>query len=356
MTTFQSFLEKFSGSKSATTVSAAINKYYARLRVPKTSYPIGKIFETQRQLADYVLNVVKFASSEIEYMNGGKARGTIKVFKEGGWYYRSLDVPIPTENLEQGEIRKQTAFRISLNVRPDIELIKRLDNLLITSDRRREYIRNYKSPNEDNWGDWGWRHDPITIYMWKTSPKILQNIAEAAGPFVREGPEMIGEKIANGVYLDYEPTKERTNALFEKIKRRAPEIYDEINKEYGDETLSAGQYYAIRQFAKEFAENRGNIKMESDDKADIFKNGMNKLLRTAKVKNVVSRDGREYIYFIPKHDIGETAAQMKSMGIEIEEYKSGLYDKPILRLKKNAANKKIAGQISAMNIQSRGQN
>ncbi|MDR2098594.1 MAG: hypothetical protein LBO78_01030, partial [Rickettsiales bacterium] len=227
MKDFKEWIEEFAGGEKVESIEGAIEAYYRRLRKPKKPYnPVdsnGRPIVVPEEVAKFCDDVAEFASKNTNYTGTSYAAHGIKVIDDPSWSYRYLDAPRAKENES-----KETTLRLSLNVRPDKELIKALDALVL-HDQERKFIRNYKSPSPMAWDEWARRHDPVTIYLWKISPNMLKAVAAAIAPYVREGPELIGEKVADGVYLDQEPTVERVQSLLQRAKSAGPAVFGEIS-------------------------------------------------------------------------------------------------------------------------------
>jgi hypothetical protein len=339
MTTFKQWLQKFTGTKKTDSVSGAIAWHYYNLRHAEMSYASQNIIEGQDQY-DFYQNIAETAGSKIKGIN---------VYNNGKWIYRSINAVRAPENND-----KEESIRLSLNVRPCKELIAALDSLLF-KDENRKYIRNYKVPAEGTSVEWEDRHDPCTIYCWNTSPNMLSHIAKVIAPFVRKGPELIGEKVADGIYLDEEPTQERIKALLARAKTEAGIFYKEIEQIPDIKgRLSAGQYKAIVDFLDKFGKDKTNIDPNSIKQYAFDYAARNINIWLDKVETVKSRDGKTYKYFVPRDYNGYIKGPLDTLkerlcafGLKPEEYKSGLFKTPVLRVLKDGNSTGLALAMQA---------
>lgn len=132
----------------------------------------------------------------------------IKVKNQGGWYYR-----IPKQRT-----KGESIDRISLNVYPDEELIKKLDTYF-GSGRAKGY---YKTPETIK--DWASRHDPITIYLEEPiNQSIIDDIVEISKHHIRSDKNvLVGNIVSAGVATDKSPTEQVLRELIAKARQ-----YDE---------------------------------------------------------------------------------------------------------------------------------
>ncbi len=129
-----------------------------------------------------------------------------------GWFYRQA-----TKNLQTGQAQPKVIERISLNVYPDENLIKALDDFIIHSNVNVEY----KVPQVFN--DWLTRHDPITMYFRENIPKSVKDeVIRIVTPYIRKSPKgevMLGTKLAEGVYQIPNPTEQDVLNLIKRAKK-----------------------------------------------------------------------------------------------------------------------------------------
>lgn len=168
----------------------------------------------------------------------------IKVKNQGGWYYR-----IPKQRTNGKSID-----RISLNVYPDEELIKKLDTYFGTG-RAKGY---YKTPETIK--DWASRHDPITIYLEEPiNQSIIDDIVEISKHHIRSDKNvLVGNIVSAGVATDKSPTEEVLRELIAKARQHDETLAHLLetstksgfarNSLEGDYTLhtSAGQVAAVK--------------------------------------------------------------------------------------------------------------
>lgn len=93
-------------------------------------------------------------------------------------------------------------FHISLNVRVTQNLLKVLDDFLITDGGR--YINSYKFPKTNFYDEILSRHDPVTIYTNARNPNLEKQIAAAIQPFVRSNDGLVGEMLGKGISISPE--------------------------------------------------------------------------------------------------------------------------------------------------------
>lgn len=163
------------------------------------------------------------------------------------WMYRGI---FP----KNGE---ETVTRGSLNVRVTPELIKKLDDLILSGKVRANYKFGQPgtsaSPNE--------RHDSISLYfLEEPSQDMLDEISEIIKPYIR-GNNLLGRKIGEGFYMSEVGSIEsqHINKLIEDLKEK-DEALAEAVKMYasprpGQGTtlkMSEAQYYAIKDVLKSF--------------------------------------------------------------------------------------------------------
>lgn len=129
-----------------------------------------------------------------------------------GWFYRQA-----TKNLQTGQAQPKVVERISLNVYPDENLIKALDDFIIRTNVNVEY----KVPQVFN--DWLTRHDPITMYFREDIPKSVKDeVIRIVTPYIRKSPKgevMLGTKLAEGVYQIPNPTEQDVLNLIKRAKK-----------------------------------------------------------------------------------------------------------------------------------------
>lgn len=167
------------------------NDFYKEIRNCKTPYP--KSTASVDNIGDIT----------------GRSNSLVKVHISNGWHYRQ---PI-------NKINAETVGRVSLNVYPEPELIKKLDNIVATSGG----IIEYKTPCVAC--DWHTRHDPITVYFKKTPNKLLKQelidkVADAAKPHVRKADDsvMLGKKLADGIFKLAEPNDKHAKQLIDRAR------------------------------------------------------------------------------------------------------------------------------------------
>lgn len=161
--------------------------FYKQIRCCKVPYP-----KTQT-CADNIANITGTRSKNISVLN------------ENGWHYR----------MSTTKINAPTIGRISLNVAPEPELIKKLDDIIVKFGG----AANYKTPSCN--GDWYTRHDPITIYFKRNITKAeAGEIIKAVSPHVRKADDsvMLGEKIADGIFMLPEPNEKHVQKIIDRAK------------------------------------------------------------------------------------------------------------------------------------------
>lgn len=182
----------------------------------------------------------------------GATTSEITVTNQNNWNYR-----IP----KTITLKDKAIDRISLNVYPDEQLITLLDKYFATG-KVKGY---YKTP--DRLGDWGLRHDPITIYLQEpVNQSIIDDVVKISKPHIRSTENvLIGKTVSPGVALDKSPSTQDLINLIQEARQ-----YDEIlahqletskaygfahNPQYGDYTLqsSAGQVAAVRALLDDMA-------------------------------------------------------------------------------------------------------
>ena len=178
--------------------SNAIYKNYLGIRIcPKDYYSMNKSYDMNR-LFDV----------------SSKGRKGICVDDNDGmgWFYRQA-----TKNLQTGQAQPKVVERISLNVYPDENLIKVLDDFIIRTNVNVEY----KVPQVFN--DWLTRHDPITMYFREDIPKSVKDeVIRIVTPYIRKSPKgevMLGTKLAEGVYQIPNPTEQDVLNLIKRAKK-----------------------------------------------------------------------------------------------------------------------------------------
>jgi len=138
--------------------------------------------------------------------------------------------------------------RISLNVKGDAELIKQLDKFMTKTNCSFVY-KTYTNPYR--WAD---REDPITIYFYDELTKDIYNqIAKITKPYARgrinevdessTTPWMIKEECAQGKMID---------KLLERAKKLNMDLYDNLQKDISNNSLSTGQYRAYCKIMDEY--------------------------------------------------------------------------------------------------------
>lgn len=136
----------------------------------------------------------------------GSSNHSITSLPEGGWHYR----------LPNRQANAPIVDRISLNVYPEADLIRKLDNFVANSKGMVEY----KTPM--GFSEWNKRHDPITIYFRHPVNKADEaEIIKLASAHIRPTKDevLIGRKIANGIYQVPEPTEKDVQALIERAEK-----------------------------------------------------------------------------------------------------------------------------------------
>ena len=135
-----------------------------------------------------------------------KTTKDVNVTVQNGWHYR-----IPKK-----QDKAPIVDRISLNVYPEADLIKKLDEIVAKSKGEIEY----KTPTGlKGWND---RHDPITIYFRRPVNKADETaIVNIAQPHIRPTKEevLIGRKITDSIYEVPEPTEKDVLELIERAKK-----------------------------------------------------------------------------------------------------------------------------------------
>ena len=139
--------------------------------------------------------------------------------------------------------------RISLNVKGDSDLIKKLDDLMAATGN----VFKYKTfSNPANWGD---REDPITIYFQdEVSDEMFNKIAQITKPYARgringtpetsPTPWMMKEKYSQGVMID---------ELLQRAKTLDNDLYQDILETAGTKkSMSSGKYRAYLKIMDEY--------------------------------------------------------------------------------------------------------
>ena len=137
------------------------------------------------------------------------SRKGIEVKLSNGWFFRK-----PT-HLESIIDDINVTERLSLNVRPERQLIKDLDEYLVQNNVK----AFYKVPAEDV--EWTMRHETLIMYFQdKISPKTEKELIKLISPYTRESADgtMIGTKLATGIYKEAEPTAEDIAALIKRAE------------------------------------------------------------------------------------------------------------------------------------------
>ena len=141
----------------------------------------------------------------------GRSTSKIKASSQNGWIYRTPITSVPFDNPHSVE-------RISLNVRPEKALLEKLDEYFVTNVGTVQ--GKYKVP--EAFSSWSERHDPITIYLYRSARKsnVLQDIAEIVKPYVRENGSscLLGKKYANGCAWQLSPTQADKMKIIERIR------------------------------------------------------------------------------------------------------------------------------------------
>ena len=163
-----------------------------------------------------------------------KGGNDIYVYDDGqNWFYRYA-----TKNLKPGQSQPKVIDRISLNVYPDENLIKALDDFIIRANVNVEY----KVPE----GLIGWqtRHDPITMYFRENIPQSVKDeIIKIASPYIRKstkGEIMLGTKLANGVYQIKNPSEQDILNLIKRAEKLGDDKLVECLK--SENSSGAGLY------------------------------------------------------------------------------------------------------------------
>ena len=152
-----------------------------------------------------------------------------------GWFYR-----FATKNLKVGQERPKVIDRISLNVHPDENLIRELDDFIARTGVNVEY----KVPQAFN--DWLTRHDPITMYFRESIPQnVKEELIKIVTPYVRtpKSEVMIGTKLANGIYQIPDPTEQDVLRLIKRAEKLGDEKLIECLKACENPLTSAGLYH-----------------------------------------------------------------------------------------------------------------
>lgn len=136
-------------------------------------------------------------------------RSTKEIFvsPQNGWHYRF--------SRKHTDFREPVIDRISLNVYPEAELIKKLDKFISKSGINVEYKT---SVNINKWQN---RYDPITMYFREPITKEIEDeIVKLVSPHVRhiDKEVMIGKKLSDGIYRVKEPTAEDVEELINRAK------------------------------------------------------------------------------------------------------------------------------------------
>ncbi|MCL2339146.1 MAG: hypothetical protein FWC51_04310 [Proteobacteria bacterium] len=175
------------------------------------------------------------------------------------WTYRGAK----SSAAHSGDIKN----RISINARATPALLRAIDAIVAADGGKN--IHSYKFPNsKDGWTD---RFDTVTIYfVAPPSPALINQIAAAAKPFVRED-KLIGDSLAYGVARDDEPTPQTIAALLNRFNL-FPEIKKELtDTQVKDGKMSAGEYYTLKHFADVLDKNMAQIIPESIKKYEEYK-------------------------------------------------------------------------------------
>ena len=147
----------------------------------------------------------------------------------------------------------KTKERISLNVRPDKELIRKLDEYF--SEHIEDVRGFYKTPGY--FEGWAKRHDPITIYLEKSAKgtTVLEDIAKIAEPYAREtGTKVLpGKPVGKCCAHIRQPNVSDYNLLKERfIKIFGQENMNERINPYGvrigvNPNISAGEFWSYNE-------------------------------------------------------------------------------------------------------------
>lgn len=161
----------------------------------------------------------------------------IEIYNDGTWSSRAphnfIDTPIE---------------RISLNVKGDAELVKKLDSYMYNT--RKFSYKLFQSPSK--WAD---REDPITLYFSsEISDKTFNEIAEITKPYARGKINGV-DKNSKTPWIDKE--KYAFGNVVDELKDRAiqfdDELYWQIQSDAGySNSLSTGQYRAYCKIMDEY--------------------------------------------------------------------------------------------------------
>ena len=198
-------------------------------------FPKGNIMDTLYNK----LRIAQYQQEGLSTIAEITRNGTSKteVIPDLHWHFR---IPINAQRSN-----RHCVERISLNVRPEKELIEQLDKYFS------EHINiqgEYKTPS--TFRGWSSRHDPITIYFYEPikDKKVLDDIAQIAKPFVRStGNEvLVGNKFAPGCAWQLSPTPKQ----YQELRERIIPYFGEISARRicsDSARLSAGEFYTLNQ-------------------------------------------------------------------------------------------------------------
>ena len=153
-----------------------------------------------------------------------------------------------TKRQAQGSKIKSVTDRISLNVKGNSDLIKKLDELMVEEGD----VFAYKTYS--NLAQWGDREDPITIYFKdEITDEMFNKIANITKPYARGNingaensstPWMMKEKYSKGVIID---------DLLDRAQKLNNDLYQCILQQCNDKhELSAGMYRACLKIMDEY--------------------------------------------------------------------------------------------------------
>lgn len=181
----------------------------------------------------------------------GSSTPEISVLKQNQWHYR-----VPKNRTANGwSLSDKSVDRISLNVYAKGDLIQKLDDFMT---RNKAY---YKTP--DQFSVWSDRHDPITIYFHEPLTAKLENeLKQIVAPHVR-GNDLIGRRIADGMYAQKSPQAHEIKALIARADALDPELGKAVTakahsmdfktmKPRVDAVLSAGEMHVIEAALDDF--------------------------------------------------------------------------------------------------------
>ena len=108
----------------------------------------------------------------------------------------------------------------------------------------------YKTPC--SFGGWSSRHDPITIYLYRSAKKttVLDDVAKIAKPYVRSTGNgvLLGKKYANGCAWQISPSEKEKQEMFKKFEDIFGEkVAKKIAGYSSGENLSAGEICAFNE-------------------------------------------------------------------------------------------------------------